>query len=429
MGANSNKLTKTDKISKKRNRCRICGSNNLTSYLDLKQMPLPNNLFKTQEEALNCQKFELKVNYCNNCGLSQLSEVVDPRVLFSHYVYKSGVSQGYIDHCKQMTKDFKQKYDLNIGSSADFIVDVAGNDCTLLEQFKQEIPGLRLLNVDPAKNLCEICKTKGIPAYNEFLTINTAMEVVRNHGLAQVVTATNVTAHVDDIRNFFLSVKFMLAYNGVFIIEFPYLVDTVEKNAFGQVYFEHLSYFTVTPLQRLCEETGMKIIDVQKFDIHDGTARVVISHDYSNREIEESVYTFLDNEKKLGYNSIGVYNAWEEKVSYNINELFNNIFWLNTETKVKVGAFGASAKGNTMLNTASLNYKDIMYIIDDTPEKQGMYSPGTGIPIVSVEELKNNPVDYLLILAPNFTKEIKKRLKGVFNGKYIIPVPEVKIED
>jgi len=428
MGADSNKLRKTDKMSKKRDRCRICGSNHLTSYLNLGDMPLPNNLFKTQEEALNCQKFELKVNYCNNCGLSQLSEVVDPRVLFSHYVYKSGVSQGYIDHCKQMTKDFKEKYNLNIGSSADFIVDVAGNDCTLLEQFKKEIPGLRLLNIDPAKNLCEICKIKGIPAYNEFLTINTAMEVVRNYGLAQVITATNVTAHVDDIRNFFLSAKFMLAYNGVFIIEFPYLIDTIEKNAFGQVYFEHLSYFTITPLQRLCEETGMKIIDVKKFDIHDGTARVVISHDYSNREIEKSVSTFLDNEKKLGYGSIEIYNAWEEKVSYNINEIHNNILWIKQNLNQKIGAFGASAKGNTMLNSAGLNYQQIDYIIDDTPEKQKMYSPGTGIPIVSVEELKNNPVDYILILAPNFTKEIKQRLKELYNGQYIIPVLEIKIE-
>lgn len=427
MGADSNKIVKTDKVSKTKERCRICGSSSLLSYLDLGQMPLPNNLFKTQEEALNCDKYQLKVNYCTNCGLNQLSEVVDPRVLFSHYVYKSGVSQGYIDHCKQMTKDFKKKYNLNVGSSADFIVDVAGNDCTLLEQFKQEIPGLRLVNIDPAKNLCDICREKGILAYNEFLTINTAMEVVRNHGVAQVVTATNVTAHVDDIRNFFLSVKFMLAYNGVFIIEFPYLVDTVEKNAFGQVYFEHLSYFTINPLKRLCDETGMKIIDVQKFDIHDGTARVVISHDYSNRDVEESVEEFLNKEKESGYLDIDIYDNFKETVDKNLLELSIVINELILQG-FKVGGFAASAKGNTMLNAAGLSYKDIMYIVDDTPEKQGMYSPGTGIPIVSAEELKTNPVDYLLILAPNFTKEIKKRLEGIYNGKYIIPVPNVVIE-
>ena len=425
MGADSKQIKKTDKVSKTKERCRICGSSSLLSYLDLGQMPLPNNLFKTQEEALNCDKYQLKVNYCTNCGLNQLSEVVDPRVLFSHYVYKSGVSQGYIDHCKQMTKDFKKKYNLNVGSSADFIIDVAGNDCTLLEQFKQEIPGLRLLNIDPAKNLCEICREKGIIAYNEFLTINTAIDVVGTYGLAQVITATNVTAHVDDIRNFFLSVKFMLAYNGVFIIEFPYLVDTVEKNAFGQVYFEHLSYFTINPLKRLCDETGMKIIDVQKFDIHDGTARVVIAHDYSNRDVESSVEEFLNKEQE--YQSIHTYFKWNEVIKTNLLELNTSIYELILQG-FKIAGFGASAKGNTMLNAATLDYKDIMYIVDDTKEKQGMYSPGTGIPIVNVEELKNNPVDYLLILAPNFTKEIKKRLEGVYFGKYIIPVPNVIIE-
>ena len=426
MGADSNKLRKTEKISKTKEKCRICGSSSLLSYLNLGQMPLPNNLFKTQEEALNCDKYQLKINYCINCGLNQLSEVIDPRVLFSYYVYKSGISQGYIDHCKQMTKDFKKKYNLNVGSSADFIIDVAGNDCTLLEQFKQEIPGLRLLNIDPAKNLCNICKEKGITAYNEFLTINTAMEVVRDYGLAQVITATNVTAHVDLLREFFLSAKFMLAYNGVFIIEFPYLVDTIEKNAFGQIYFEHLSYFTINPLKRLCDETGMKIIDVQKFDIHDGTARVVICHDYSNRDVESSVEEFLNKEQE--YLSIHTYLNWGKEVKFNINEIHNNVKWLKDNLNKKVAGFGASAKGNTMLNTATLDYSDIMYIVDDTPDKQGLYSPGTGIPIVSVEELKNNPVDYLLILAPNFTKEIKKRLEGVYFGKYIIPVPNVIIE-
>lgn len=423
MGADSSKLTKTDKISKTKNRCRICGSNALTPYLNFGKMPLPNNLFKSQEDALSCNKFDLKINSCNNCGLNQLSEVVDPRVLFSHYVYKSGVSKGYIDHCKQMTIDFKQKYNLNIGSSADFIIDVAGNDCTLLEQFKKEIPGLRLLNIDPAKNLCEICKDKGILAYNEFLNINTALEVVRNHGVAQVITATNVTAHVDDIRNFFLSAKFMLGFNGVFIIEFPYLIDTIEKNAFGQVYFEHLSYFTITPLKRLCEETGMKIIDIQKFEIHDGTLRVVIAHDYSNRKIEDSVEYYLNLEKDFSVKNL---KKWNKNVFKCINSLHDKIQELNKN--YKIAAFGASAKGNTMLNCANLSYKDIQYIIDDTPEKQNMYSPGTGIPIVSVDELKNNPVDYILILAPNFTKEIKQRLKGVYDGKYIIPVPKVKIE-
>jgi len=427
MGANSNELKQRDGISKTKENCRICGKKELKDYISFGNMPLPNNLFKTQEEALNCDKFELKVNYCDNCSLSQLSEVVDPRVLFSHYVYKSGVSQGYINHCKEMVSTFKEKYNLNTGSSADFLIDVAGNDCTLLEQFKEKQPNLRLLNIDPAKNLCKICRDKGINAIDEFLSINTAMGVVNSYGLAQVITATNVTAHVDKLREFFLSVKFMLAHNGVFIMEFPYLVDTINNLSFGQVYHEHLSYFLITPLNQLCGEVDMKIIDVEKFDIHDGTCRVVITHDYSNREILSSVSTFLDKEKELSFTDFKIYEKWSNLVKENLVSL--NFEVSNLISKgYSVGGFGASAKGNTMLNAASLSCKDIMYIVDDTPEKQSMYSPGTGIPIVSVEELKTNPVDYLLILAPNFTKEIKKRLEGIYNGKYIIPVPNVVIE-
>jgi hypothetical protein len=424
MGADSKQRSKNENLSHTKDKCRICGKSELTEYINLGNLPMPNNLLSSQEEAINVIRFPLKVNYCNNCKLSQLNEVVDPRILFSHYVYKSGVSQGYINHCKQMVNEFKEKYQLNSGSSGDFLIDIAGNDCTLLEQFKQRIPGLRLLNIDPAKNLCELCKEKGIPAYNEFLTINTALEVLRNKGLAQVITATNVTAHVDNLRMFFLSAKFMLAHNGVFIIEFPYLVDTIEKNAFGQIYFEHLSYFLITPLQKLCEETGMRIIDVQKFEIHDGTCRVVITHDYSNRDVEASVEEFLNKEKE--YQSINTYFKWNNVVKTNLLELNTSIQELILQG-FKVAGFGASAKGNTMLNSAGLTYKDIMYIVDDTPDKQGLYSPGTGIPIVSVEELKNNPPDYVLILAPNFTKEIINRLKGIYEGSFIIPVPNVKI--
>lgn len=427
MGKNSNEIGEKDKISFEKTNCRICGKKELNEYISFGDMPLPNNLFKTQEEALNCNKFPLKVNYCNNCSLSQLSEVVDPRVLFSHYVYKSGVSQGYVNHCKQMVDTFKEKYTLSARSSADFLIDVAGNDCTLLEQFKEKEPELRLLNIDPAKNLCKICRDKGINAIDEFLTINTAMGVVNLYGLAQVITATNVTAHVDKLREFFLSAKLMLAYNGVFIIEFPYLVDTINNLSFGQVYHEHLSYFLITPLSKLAEECDMKIIDVEKFDIHDGTCRVVITHNYSNRDVLPSVERFLENEKQLKFTEFDIYTNWGTRVKNNLKELESLIYTLNREG-YKIGGFGASAKGNTMLNAANLSHKDVMYIADDTPEKQGMYSPGTGIPIVSVKELSNNPVDYLLILAPNFTKEIKKRLEGVYKGKYIIPVPNVVIE-
>jgi hypothetical protein len=355
-----------NKISFEKTNCRICGKKELKEYISFDNMPLPNNLFKTQEEALNCNKFPLKVNYCNNCGLSQLSEVVDPRVLFNHYVYKSGVSQGYINHCKQMVDTFKEKYTLSSGSSADFLIDVAGNDCTLLEQFKEKEPHLRLLNIDPAKNLCKICRDKGINAIDEFLTINTAIGVVKSYGLAQVITATNVTAHVDRLREFFLSAKFMLAYNGVFIIEFPYLVDTINNLSFGQIYHEHLSYFLITPLKKLCEECDMKIIDVEKFDIHDGTCRVVITHDYSNREVLPSVQKFLEGEKYLKFTEFDVYANWGNLVKDNLKELELLIYTLNQNgfkivSKNKFSGFSTIEDARKDIVSISIYYDDLGY--------------------------------------------------------------------
>lgn len=425
MGADSNKIRKKDVVSKKHEKCRICGKKEMISYLNLGNFPLANNLFKTQKEATEAIKYPLEVLFCQYCNLSQLSEVVDPRVLFSHYRYKSGISKGYINHCRDMAKEFKKEYKLIPYNS--LLIDVAGNDCTLLEQFKEEIPGLRLLNIDPAKNLCEICREKGIDAVSEFLSVTTATDSLLTYGLADIITATNVIAHVHSVRQFFLSVKIMLRQNGVFVLEFPYIIPHIENLEYPTLYHEHLSYIGITPLSMLCEETDMKIIKVEEQDIHCGTVRVTIAHDISWRTPEDSVQEFINKEKELGFNDVKKYESWNSKVNININEIISTIKDLKSQGKT-IHAMGCSAKGNTLLNACNFTSREIEAIYDDTPEKQGMYSPGTGIPVLSVDKLKESTPDYIIILAWNFTKEIKKRLEGVYFGKYIIPVPNVIIE-
>jgi len=424
----NNKTDEVKETSKKVERCRICGKDELECYVNLGKLPLANNLGDTQKEAIEKDRYSLEVLFCKNCGLNQLSEVVDPRILFSHYVYKSGVSQGYINHCKDMAKELKVKGPLVVGSSADLIIDLAQNDCSLLDEFRAEIPGIRVLGIDPAKNLCEICRQKGIPVIDEFVSINTAIQAVSIYGKAQIITATNVIAHIHNIREFVLSAKFMLAHNGLFVVECPYLVDHIEGLEYPTIYHEHLSYIGITPLKKLCDETGLKIVSVEHFDIHCGTVRVSISHDYSNREVENSVQEYLDKEEREGYNSIEKYMDWNDKVVKNYTKLYTEIMQLKSEGK-RIAAFGGSAKGNTLLNVADLDHNIIDYIVDDTPEKQNKFSPGTGIPIVSREELINNPPDYLLILAWNFYSEIKSKLKDVYKGKYIVPIPTLLIED
>lgn len=427
MGADSNTLTKKDSVSKTQTRCRICGNGELKTYLDLGELPLANNLFDTADESINGTRYPLKVQLCDNCGLSQLSEVIDPRILFSDYAYRSSMSKTYVNHCRKMAKDFKEKYSLIVGSGADFVVDIAGNDGSLLEQFKEEIPGLRVLNIDPAGNLCKISRERGIPAHTEFFSINTALSILISYGKAQVITATNVFAHVANVRDFILSAKIILAHNGVLALEFPYVVPFIEGLEYGTVYHEHLSYIAINPLKKLCDETGLKIIDVSNQNIHCGTVRVIIAHDYSHREVEPSVSEFIENEIAKGYDKFEKYNYWSAAVNHSVTDIEEQVKKLVANGN-KIAAFGASAKGNTLLNLCDFTTKEISYIVDDTPEKQNKFSPGTGIPIFSIHELINHPPDYLVVLAWNFQKEIIERCKNAgYTNRFIIPIPNFRV--
>lgn len=414
--------------SKKNLNCKVCKSKKLTTYLELGSLPLANNLGLTQEEAINKDKYTLSVQFCNDCGLSQLSEIVSPDILFGHYTYRSGMSLGYINHCREMAKEFKRKY-LLTDASKNFVIDVAGNDCTLLQQFIEEIPNLKTLNIDPAKNLCEICADKKIPAINDFLNNGVANQAVQIHGTAQVIIATNVIAHVENIVEFILAMKTMLKDEGVIILEFPYLLNYIDNLEFDTTYHEHLSYISITPLQRLCDEIGMDIINVEPKDIHGGTVRVTIAHKTAILKREESVSFFIKKEEIGGYNHIGKYKKWAGLVDGLIKSLFTNVTALKQQG-YKISAFAASAKGSTLLNSTKIDSSIIDFIYDHTPEKVGKFSPGTGIPIVHPNKIIEHSPDYILILAWNFKDEIIGKVRAMgYKGKFIIPVPYFVIID
>lgn len=387
-------------------------------------MPLSNSLTETREEALLAPQFPLKVLFCENCFLSHLSIVIDPSVMFSNYVYRSSINRGYVEHCRQMAKDLKKKYKLN---QASFMVDIAGNDCALLKEFQKEI-GLKVLNVDPARNLIKICLDDDIPAVSKFWGIDAAKQIIEMEGQADLITATNVFAHCDDVKGFLQAAKYALKPNGVLVLEFPYLIDFIEKIEFDTIYFEHLSYFSITPLYLLCQIVGMNILEVEKQDIHGGSVRVTIGHG----EPKESVFYFLNSEKQ--FNKKEVYLEWAQKVKKSAWAFKSGIAVLNQNNYPnpgnKIAGFAASAKGNTLLNYTSAIYATIRYIVDETPEKIGKYSPGTGIEVVGMKKLKEDPPDYLVILSWNFATEIiSKCRKAGYEGKFIIPIPEFKIVD
>lgn len=405
---------------KEHTNCRVCGSDRLTAYLDLGMMPLSNNLASSTLDNIHDERYPLKVLLCGQCGLSQLSIVIPPEELFSHYVYRSSIAQGYVNHCRQMAKDLKVKFKLNQSS---FHVDIAGNDCALLKEFRDEI-GLRILNVDPAENLAPICEAIEIPTLTFFWGMDVARRIVNTDGYADIITATNVFAHCDNVKEFLSACKHVLKPEGVLILEFPYLIDFIENSEFDTVYFEHLSYFSIYPLTLLCEDLGLKVMNVEKHDIHGGTVRITIGTGHQ----DGSVFKFVIDERRK-YSDISRYNEFAEDVQLTISSFRRNIHSLKSEG-MKIAGFAASAKGNTLLNSAGITVGTMSYIVDETPEKIGKYSPGTRIPIVSMIDMMRNPPDYLVILSWNFSKEIKLkcRLAG-YRGKFIIPIPKFQIVD
>jgi SAM-dependent methyltransferase len=315
-----------------------------------------------------------------------------------------------------MAKELKQVYGL---SERSFHIDIAGNDCALLKEFRDEI-GHHVLNVDPAKNLAPICCETLIPTIEKFWSEKVSEDILFQYGYADLITATNVFAHVDDVYDFMRGVKRILNPTGVLILEFPYLKDFIDNREFDTVYFEHLSYFSIKPLVKLCNTVGLNVMRVEKQDIHGGSVRVHIGYG----EHDDTVRQFVLKEEGL---TMDAYKQFAADAYYEINNFRENITALK-QTGKRICAFAASAKGNTLLNCAGVNFKLISMIFDETPEKQGKFYPGTMIEIWPIKEMKYYHHDYMVILSWNFAESImnKCRAKG-FDGKFIIPIPKFTI--
>ena len=405
---------------RKLTRCRICGSKDLTKYLDLGTMPLANSLLDEKDIDAKENMFPLEVLYCSNCSLSQLSIVVDPRILFSNYVYRSSISKTFQDHCKNMAEAVSEIF----RGKNNLVVDIASNDGCLLEQFKD--CGFKVLGIEPAENLARIANSTGIETIGLFWNVDAAKKVLKKYGRAKVITATNVLAHVDEVNDFLKGVHMLLDDDGLFIVEAPYLYDLLAKNEFDTIYHEHLSYFLVKPLIMLYEKNGLAINRIEKFPIHGGSLRIYASKNKSNAH--ESVNEFLSLEKSANLYGIDTYKSFDKKAKKVREDLIKLLTELKRQNK-KVAAYGASAKGNTLLNYCNATKDMIKFIIEDTPEKQNKLAPGSRIPIKDASYLDRENPDFIVLLAWNFAKEIMQKTEKYKQrgGRYIIPIPEVKI--
>lgn len=406
-------------------KCPITGESDYFTYLDLGKIPLVNNLNNSKEESLNCDRFELKVNFFKKSHLSALSLAIDPSILYSNYLYKSGISQPYIDHCKEMY-EWCKSYSNNWCSGNKNVLDIGGNDGTLLKTFKQLNPELEVLNIDMSSNLVKEANNNGIPSIEAKWGVKIANTFSKKF---KTIITTNCFQHTKDINDFASGVKEALSKKGHWFLEFPYWNESLKTKQFDQVYHEHAYYYNIHSLYMLLAKHGLQILKITKFPIHGGTIRLVIGHigDYSpSGEVAMKIRDDRNENDIFGKPlDEQYYKNWAKGIYTHLDNCYSLVNSLKSKGKTIAG-FGAAAKGCTFLNASNIDYNIIDYVADDTDLKQGKYIPGTGIPITSREELTKNPPDYLIILAHNFSDYIIKSLPN-FKGKFITLLPEIKI--
>lgn len=399
--------------------CGICGSPNIDQVLDLGSMPLA-NAFVHEEDLLSPElSFPLAVNFCNNCSALQLSHVVNGEILFKNYHYETSASRPLVEHLQALADEIVKKH---TESPDDLVVEIGSNDGTLLSRIKDRS---RVLGVDPAENIAKIASKNGVPTIVDFFTRKVAKRIKLEMGEARVIVANNVMAHMDDIRSVFSAVKELLSPKGKFIFEVHWVGNLITKGGFDQIYHEHVYYHSLNALKFLTDSLGLVITDVALVPIHGESLRVYVGREGAS---SQAVSNFLNREIEMGLIKKETYLTFSKKIESNKNKLLQLLDGLKKDGK-KIFGYGASAKGNTLLNYFKIGPKVLDYITDTTKAKQGTYTPGARIPVVSPEILKNELPDYMFLLSWNYAdvileKEKDLREKGV---KFIIAVPEVRI--
>ena len=406
-----------------RDSCRLCGGSNLTKVLALTPTP-PANAFVTEAELSEPQPaFPLDVWLCNGCGHVQLLDVVDPRILYAHYVYVSGTSPVFVRHFEQYAQYVRSTFSPAAGSLA---LDIGSNDGTLLRFFKDA--GHRVLGVEPAEEISEASRRAGIPTITGFFSEQLAERVVKEHGQAAVVTANNVIAHIDDLAAVMRGVAKLLAPDGVFVFEVSYLVDVLEKTLFDTIYHEHLDYHSVEPLEPFFRSCGLQLIEALRVDSHGGSLRGVVQRAGGPRKVGASVASLVARERQMDLRNADTFRTFGARIAKVGSELTTLLEKLKREGK-RIAGFGAPAKATTLLYHLGITPQLVDFIVDDSPLKQGRYTPGMHIPVLPAQALYDRGVDYTVILAWNFAEPIMKKHSAWRDGggRFIVPLPKLEV--
>jgi hypothetical protein len=404
-------------------KCRFCGTGLHRTFVDLGMSPLCESFVRADQLNHMEAFYPLHVRICEECLLVQLDEYVSPEHIFSDYAYFSSYSDSWVKHAENYVEEMIPRFGLG-GQSK--VMELASNDGYLLQHFnKRNIP---VLGIEPAANVAEVAIEKGIPTVIRFFGEECARSLVDEHGHADLVLGNNVYAHVPALNDFTAGIKVLLARDGVLTLEFPHLLRLMQENQFDTIYHEHFSYFSFLTVRKVLAAHGLTVFDVEELKSHGGSLRIFARHtEYEGHRITDRVAELLERETELGFDKLAGYAGFEEKVRKIKQDLLSFLIEAKRAGKTVV-AYGAPGKGNTLLNYCGIRQDFLEYAADRSDFKEGMYTPGTHIPICKPDRISETRPDYILILPWNLKKEITQQLAFVrdWGAEFIVPIPSLE---
>ncbi len=404
--------------------CRSCSAPLEHTFCDLGMSPLSNSYLTADQLQQKEPFYPLHAYVCGNCYLVQLDEFESPQQLFSEYAYFSSYSDSWLQHSRDYTQMISARLGLDETSQ---VVEIASNDGYLLQYFvEQQIP---VVGIEPAANVAAVAEKKGIPTLVKFFSTQTANEMLDENLQADLVLGNNVLAHVPDLNDFVAGMKVILKPSGTITLEFPHLLKLIHGNQFDTIYHEHFSYFSLLAVERVFANHGMQIFDVDQLPTHGGSLRIYVRHaDHQDAPVTDAVQSLRDLESESGLADLATYAAFADQVESTKRSLLKFL----TDAKqdgLSVAAYGAPAKGNTLLNYCGIRRDFIDFTVDRSPAKQGHYLPGTHIPVFAPEKIREFKPDFLVILPWNIKDEIIGKMSHIreWGGKFVIPIPSVEI--
>lgn len=404
--------------------CRACAGAILQTVLDLGMMPLANALLDQSQIGRPEPRFPLVLAFCPDCSLVQIIKTVSPERLFRHYFYFSSFSEALLDHARTLARRMIETRRLGRES---LVMEIASNDGYLLQYYRQE--GVPVLGIEPAENVAKEAQEKrGIPTICEFFGSALAGRLCQEGRRADVIHAHNVLGHVPDLNGFMKGLSTILKERGTAVIEAPYVKDMIDRVEFDTIYHEHLSYFSLTALDRLSRSHRLLVRDVERLSIHGGSLRAFLEHQAPQVRPTQAVRDLLAAEKEWGVDRMGFYQDFGARVRSLNENLMALLRSLKSQGR-RIAAYGASAKGSTLLNYAGIDQKILDFVVDRSTAKQGFYTPGAHLPIYAPEKLLEAMPDYALLLTWNFAGEILQQQAEYQRrgGRFIIPIPQPQV--